>query len=66
MCSGSHRATIQREKRAQSARREGWGARQTSNRHPIGPGVVRPITSTGPVTRTPSRAAVRARGYANS
>eukprot|EP00966_Prymnesium_polylepis_P162430 3754226-Prymnesium_polylepis.1 len=45
MCLGSHRATIRREKRAQRSRGEGQGARQTSNRHPIGPGVVRSITS---------------------
>eukprot|EP00966_Prymnesium_polylepis_P147030 3396292-Prymnesium_polylepis.1 len=60
MCSSSHRATIRREKRAQRARVEGRGARQTSNRHPIGLGVVRSITSTGRVARAPSRAAVRA------
>jgi hypothetical protein len=46
--------------RPQRARGEGRGARQTSNRHPLGPGVVRPITPTGPVARAPSRAAVRA------
>eukprot|EP00966_Prymnesium_polylepis_P249184 5761190-Prymnesium_polylepis.1 len=40
MCSGSHRATIRREKRDQRARGEGRGARQTSNRHAIRPGVV--------------------------
>jgi hypothetical protein len=60
MCLGLHRATIRREKRAQRARGEGWGARQTSNRHLIGAGVVRSITSTGPVARAPSCAAVRA------
>eukprot|EP00966_Prymnesium_polylepis_P256296 5920720-Prymnesium_polylepis.2 len=60
MCSDSHRATIRREKRAQRARREGRGARQTWNRHATGPGVVRSRTSTGLVARAPSRAAVRA------
>ena len=60
MCSGLHRATIRREKRSQRGRGEGRGARQTSNRHPVGLGVVRSITSTSPVARAPPRAAVRA------
>eukprot|EP00966_Prymnesium_polylepis_P067529 1568376-Prymnesium_polylepis.1 len=60
MCLGTHRATIRREKRAQRGRREGRGARQTSNRHAIGPGVVRSIMPTGYAARAPPRAAVRA------
>eukprot|EP00966_Prymnesium_polylepis_P235700 5451120-Prymnesium_polylepis.1 len=45
MCSGSHRATTRREKRAQRARGEGRGARQSSDVESafdrVGPGVVR-------------------------
>eukprot|EP00966_Prymnesium_polylepis_P315024 7279314-Prymnesium_polylepis.1 len=67
MCSGSHRATIRREKRAQrpadpAARGEGWGrgAHQTSNRHAIGPGVVGSISWVGLVASPRSvRRAVR-------
>eukprot|EP00966_Prymnesium_polylepis_P057116 1323069-Prymnesium_polylepis.1 len=57
MCSGPHRATIRREKRAQRARGEDRGARQTSNRHAFGPGVVRSITFVGPLARAPPCAA---------
>eukprot|EP00966_Prymnesium_polylepis_P032475 755025-Prymnesium_polylepis.1 len=65
MCSDSHRATIRREKRAQKAHGEGRRARQTSNRHPIGPGVVRSITPTRVVWpgRRRARPSGRARGY---
>eukprot|EP00966_Prymnesium_polylepis_P158809 3670795-Prymnesium_polylepis.2 len=65
---GSHRATIRREKRAQRARGEGRGARQTSNRHPIGPGVVRSYHVYGSLWpgRRRAQPSGRARGYAKS
>eukprot|EP00966_Prymnesium_polylepis_P169904 3927823-Prymnesium_polylepis.1 len=71
MCFGSHHATKRREKHAQRARGEDRGPHQTSNRHPVGPGVVGSITSMGPVARAPSRAPAtsqgeRARGYAEN
>ena len=58
--SDSRRGTIRREKSRGRARGTGQGARQTSSRHPIDPGVVRLIIPTGPVARARSRAAVRA------